>query len=74
MIKIRMYLKKKWKTAVPAFLIAFSLLLNLAGWISRSFCNFYARHIFPVWVETYGRLTGLFPFSVEKGCCILRQF
>lgn len=66
MIKIRMYLKKKWKTAVPAFLIAFSLLLNLAGWISRSFCNFYARHIFPVWVETYGRLTGLFPFSVGE--------
>lgn len=66
MIKIARYLKKKWKTAVPALLILFSMLLNLAGWISTGFCDFYAAHIFPVWVETYGRLTGLFPFSVGE--------
>lgn len=66
MIKIRIHKKKKWKIIIPVFLIAASLLLNLAGWMSSSFCNFYVNNIFPLWVETYSRLTGIFSFSVGE--------
>ncbi|MGN0376616.1 MAG: DUF3810 domain-containing protein [Suilimivivens sp.] len=66
MIKIRTNKKKKWKIVIPSLLTAVALLLNMAGWMSSSFCNFYVKHIFPIWVETYGRLTGIFPFSVGE--------
>ena len=45
---------------------AVTLLLNIAAWNSAAFCDWYIAHIFPVWVNTYGRLTGLFPFSVGE--------
>ena len=54
-----------WWT-VPAVLLAVSIVLNAAAWQSRAFCNWYKVHIFPLWVETYGRLTGLAPFSVGE--------
>ena len=47
-------------------MIMLSVLLNIAGRVWKGFSNFYVNHIFPVWVETYGRLTGLFPFSVGE--------
>lgn len=42
------------------------IFLNLLAWCSASFCDFYVVHIFPVWVSTYGRLMGLFRFSVGE--------
>ena len=42
------------------------LLLQVAAWNSRSFSDAYIAYIFPVWVNTYGRLTGIFPFSVGE--------
>lgn len=66
MIKNRANQKKKWKITIPISLIILSLCLNLAAWFSSSFCNYYVMHIFPVWVETYGRLTGMFSFSVGE--------
>lgn len=66
MIKIDVQKKRKWKILVPGLLLIISLLLNLAGWLSSSFCNIYVKYVFPVWVETYGRLTGFFPFSVGE--------
>lgn len=42
------------------------LLLNALAWSSTAFCDWYIRYIFPIWVNTYGRLTGLFPFSVGE--------
>lgn len=41
-------------------------LLNITAWNSAAFCDWYIAHIFPLWVNTYGRLTGLFPFSVGE--------
>lgn len=41
-------------------------LANAAAWESSAFCDFYVRHIYPLWVGTYGRFTGLFPFSVGE--------
>lgn len=58
--------KKKWKFLIPAALILFSVTLNIIARVSSGFGRFYADHIFPFWVESYGRLTGLFPFSVGE--------
>ena len=43
-----------------------TVLLNVAAWNSTAFCDVYIAYVFPVWVNTYGRLTGLFPFSVGE--------
>ena len=43
-----------------------AVLLNMAAWNSAAFSDWYIAHVFPVWVGTYGRLTGLFPFSVGE--------
>lgn len=42
------------------------VLLNGAAWNSTAFADWYIANIFPIWVGTYGRLTGLFPFSVGE--------
>lgn len=47
-------------------MVLFSVLLNMISRIWRGFSNYYVNRIFPVWVETYGRITGLFPFSVGE--------
>ncbi len=46
--------------------IAGIILLNLVAWNSKSFSDAYLLWIFPIWVNTYGRLTGLAPFSVGE--------
>lgn len=43
-----------------------TILLNVAAWNSRGFSDWYIANIFPVWVNLYGRVTGLFPFSVGE--------
>lgn len=56
--------------------LAVIVLLNCIGWGSKGFSDFYITHVFPIWVGTYGRLTGMFPFSVGEwlivaGACLL---
>lgn len=41
-------------------------LMNVIAWESSAFCDFYVRGIYPLWVNTYSRITGLFPFSVGE--------
>ena len=55
--------KLKWKLLAPGGLILAALLLNITGRIWQGFSDFYVNHVFPIWVETYGRVTGLFSFS-----------
>ncbi len=43
-----------------------ALLLNVLAWKSTAFCDFYVDHIFPVWLNTYGKWTSRFPFSVGE--------
>ena len=43
-----------------------TVLLNVLAWSSTAFCDAYIIYVFPVWVNLYGRLTGLFPFSVGE--------
>ena len=47
-------------------IVAVIILLNIIAWNSTAFCDFYLTHIFPIWVNTYGRFTGLFSFSVGE--------
>ncbi|MCM1058284.1 MAG: DUF3810 domain-containing protein [Firmicutes bacterium] len=53
---------KKVFLAVAAVVI----LLNVAAWCSAAFCDWYIANVFPIWVNTYGRVTGIFPFSVGE--------
>ncbi|MCM1112728.1 MAG: DUF3810 domain-containing protein [Muribaculum sp.] len=45
---------------------AATALLNGLAWSSAAFCDAYVAWIFPIWVNTYGRVTGWFPFSVGE--------
>lgn len=47
-------------------LVLLMLVLNLIAWNNKSFCDLYVAYIFPIWVNTYGRLTGQLPFSVGE--------
>lgn len=62
MSKKRKYVKRGIYLA-GCFLL---MLLNAVAWNSNAFCDFYIRFIFPIWVNTYGRLTGVFKFSVGE--------
>ena len=43
-----------------------TVFLNILAWNSTAFSDWYIAHIFPLWVNTYGRITGIFPFSVGE--------
>ncbi|MGN0166017.1 MAG: DUF3810 domain-containing protein [Lachnospiraceae bacterium] len=45
--------------------VCLAVILNLLA-LSNSFCDFYIDHIFPVWVNTYGRFSGIFSFSLGE--------
>ena len=59
---------RNWKTQTKIYFIIIGIvvLLNVIAWSSETFCDWYIRYVFPVWVNTSGRLTGLFPFSVGE--------
>lgn len=67
---------KNWKTRTKTYFIIAGMvvLLNIIAWSSETFCDWYIRYVFPVWVNTYGRLTGLFPFSVGEWLIVAGVF
>ncbi|MBQ9142923.1 MAG: DUF3810 domain-containing protein [Lachnospiraceae bacterium] len=70
---------KKRKTALGLYIsgVIWVVLLNVIAWNSTTFCDAYIKYIFPLWVNTYGRITGIFPFSVGEillvlgVCCVV---
>lgn len=42
------------------------VLVNLAAALIPGLSDWYIRYVFPVWVNTYGRLMDIFPFSVGE--------
>lgn len=66
-------MQRKIKKSRPLFLvlIVIIVLLNIAAWVSSSFCDWYIAHVFPIWVNTLGRITGIFPFSVGEWMILL---
>lgn len=59
-------IKKRRKFIIFVGIGLLTILLNVAAWNSRVFSDWYIAYIFPVWVNLYGRVTGLFPFSVGE--------
>lgn len=47
-------------------IILVTIILNILAWHSTAFCDAYIAYVFPLWVNTYGRITGIFPFSVGE--------
>ena len=47
------------------------VLLNVVSWRSVPFSDWYIKHIFPVWLNTYARLTSKVPFSLGEIMLIL---
>lgn len=49
----------------------FTILLNVVAWKSTTFCDVYITYVFQIWVNTYGRVMGIFPFSVGEIMLVL---
>lgn len=58
--------KVKKSHIVYAVLAAVVILLNVIAWNSTVFCDAYIKYVFPIWVNTYGRVMNLFSFSVGE--------
>lgn len=58
--------RMKWKKVIPAGLILLSVLLCSMARLFPGLADCYVNHVFPIWVETYGRIAGVFPFSVGE--------
>lgn len=54
---------------LSALLLA--VFINVLAWNSREFCDYYVSNIFPVWLNTYGKWTSTFPFSVGEIMIVL---
>jgi len=57
---------KKGNFFILLGIIIVTIIINVIAWQSTTFCDFYVRYIFPFWVNTYGRITGLCSFSVGE--------
>ncbi len=59
---------KRHTKAILVYLVIAAIIvgLNMAAWQSTAFCDWYIKYVFPIWVNTYGRLTGLVSFSVGE--------
>ena len=61
---------KKWKhlSLYWKSILFFSCFVLLCLLLSRipSFCDFYTDHLFPLGLQTYGRIMGLLPFSAGE--------
>ncbi len=52
---------------------AAAAVLNVLSF-SRRFCDFYVANIFPLWINTYSRFSGLFSFSLGEYLLIAAVF
>lgn len=56
----------KKSVIIYACIVAVTVLLNVIAWNSNAFCDWYIKYIFPIWVNTYGRVSGWVPFSIGE--------
>lgn len=54
------------KKQIPLIMILLALLINAAARLFPNLTECYVNYIFPILVETYGRMTGIFPFSIGE--------
>ncbi len=60
------WIRQRKRRAVFAAIWLVTILLNVTAWLCAPFCDWYTAHVFPIWLNTYGRLSGLFPVSVGE--------
>lgn len=46
------------------FMAVLIVLINILAWSFSAFCDAYVKYVFPILLNTWGRLMGLFPFAV----------
>lgn len=68
-MKLLKSLKKRTIVLIAVYALCFLLLI--ISRLSEGFCNAYAKYVFPVWLNTYGRLTSVLPFSFGEALIIL---
>lgn len=76
--KARVKEKRKFPLSVQLCvalgLILGAVILEITAVNSTSFSDWYREHIFPLWVNTYGRLTSVFPFSFGEILIMIAVF
>jgi hypothetical protein len=76
--KARVKKKRKFPLSVQLCvalgLILGAVILEITAVNSTSFSDWYREHIFPLWVNTYGRLTSVFPFSFGEILIMIAVF
>lgn len=70
-------MKKSSKIFLVIFIV--TVAINGLAWVFTPFCDWYRKYIFKFILGTYGRFTGIFPFSVGEvmiviGVCMLVLF
>ena len=67
--------KKAGKVKLHKILFAIGMIgviiLNIASWKSVPFSDWYIKHIFPIWLNNYARLTSMVPISVGEIMLVL---
>lgn len=58
--------KNKWKGITGCALLAAGFVLLFVSRIFRGFADWYSTYIYPVWVNTVGRVMGYVDFSVSE--------
>lgn len=66
--------KIKIKWIIYLATVTWIVVLNIAAWSSAAFCDWYIARIFPIWVNTYGRFSSMFPFSLGEILLMLGVF
>lgn len=64
---------EKRNTATKIYLIGLAgvIALNVLAWMRADFCDWYIMEVFPIWLNTYARLTSLVSFSIGEIMLIL---
>ncbi|MBD5468055.1 MAG: DUF3810 domain-containing protein [Lachnospiraceae bacterium] len=55
--------KRRW---VMVMIWVLTIALNVTAWLCAPFCDWYTAHVFPIWLNTYGRFSGLFSVSIGE--------
>ncbi len=59
-------MKRKFLKSKILYLFLFTIILNALSWVIPGFSDKYTQYVFPLWVNSYGRVTSLVNFSVGE--------
>lgn len=66
-VAMRLRERKSYKSLIFYIFGAVGVIaFNIVAWLSSDFCDWYREHIFPVWLNTFARITSAVHFSVGE--------